>query len=300
MPEQKDDVKELLHQLKLVKEEAAQIKKRLSAVGQDKEKWFNKKRDISSQIKEKISTVKEAKGERNSFTEEVKKAKEERDTLNKQITVAIKEIKRMKDAYKAMAEKHGVKGNPADIKKRIERLEYWLQTEPMKFDKEQKVMKEIKDLKKKYEEFKDVQQEWEAVVAKSKEIDKLKKRANEYHRVVQQAAKQSQAQHEHLLVDSKEIDELKKSEEEAYQKFFEYKTKFKDVNAELKPKLKELQAIKEELDSHNVALREEKQQREQKTLKEKAAEVEEKVKQRKKLTTEDLLVMQRSQNKKTA
>ena len=83
-------------------------------------------------------------------------------------------------------------------------------------------------------------------------------------------------------------------EEEIYKQFFEKKQHFKEVSTELKEKVAELQTIKEKLEGLNVALKEEAKIKEEKSLKEKAAEVEEKINKRKKLTTEDLLVMQRS------
>lgn len=296
MPEQNNstEVENLLQQLRIVKEEAALIKKEMAKVGKEKEQWFLKKKEISDQIRDKIDSVKSSKTDRNSYTEEAKKAKEERDKLNKQITDSIKQIKTMKDAYKAVASKSGVQGNPAELRKELEALEYKMETEPMKFDKEQKFMKEIKAKRKILAEFKGVQAEWEAVSKKSKEIDALKKKANEFHKVVQNSAKSSQKEHEVLLGDSKEIDDLKKAEEEAYNKFFEHKTAFKDVNIKLKDKLKELQDIKDKLQSNNVALKEEVKKTEMKSLKAKTAEVEEKISKKKKLTTEDLLVMQRS------
>ena len=297
MPKNKPDVEELLNQLKLIKEEVTQIKKKLSVVSKDKEQWFVKKREISDKIRGKISSVKEIKGERNTFTEEAKKAKIERDRLNTLITEKIKDIKRMKKDYKDVAVKNGVKGDPGEIKKQIERMEFKMQTEPMKFDREQKMMKAIKDLQKQFAGFEAVQKEWESVTKKSKEIDELKKQANEYHRVVQNSARSSQKQHESLLVDSEEIDDLKKAEEDAYKMFFEQKTVFKDVNDELKKKLKELNEIKEKLEGNTTALKAEAKKKELKSLKERTAEVEEKVKQRKKLTTEDLLVMQRTISK---
>ena len=297
MPKNKPDVEELLNQLKLIKEEVTQIKKKLSVVSKDKEQWFVKKREISDKIRGKISSVKEIKGERNTFTEEAKKAKIERDRLNTLITEKIKDIKRMKKDYKDVAVKNGVKGDPGEIKKQIERMEFKMQTEPMKFDREQKMMKAIKDLQKQFAGFEAVQKEWESVTKKSKEIDELKKQANEYQRVVQNSARSSQKQHESLLVDSEEIDDLKKAEEDAYKMFFEQKTVFKDVNDELKKKLKELNEIKEKLEGNTTALKAEAKKKELKSLKERTAEVEEKVKQRKKLTTEDLLVMQRTISK---
>ncbi len=296
MEKDSPEIQELMQQMKLVREEVIQLKKRLSVIGREKEKLFAQKKQFSDQIKSKISTVISSKGERNTFTEEARKAKKERDILNKKISEKIREIKQMKDKYQELAKKQGIKGNPASLEKDIERLEYKIQTQPMSFDKEQKIMKEIKTLKKQFEQFKSIRAEWEKVSKKSKEIDELKKKANAYHRQVQEFAKNSQHEHEGLLEDSKEIDELKKKEEEAYKKFVEEKTKFKEINTQLKEKLKELQTIKESLEANNVALQEEEKINKEKTLKEKAKEVEEKISKRKKLTTEDLLIMQRTSN----
>jgi uncharacterized coiled-coil DUF342 family protein len=294
MAENNPEVEQLLNQLKLVKEEVSLLKKKLAVVGKDKEQWFAKKQELSTKIREKISTVRGSKSERNGFTEEARKAKEERDRLNKQISESIREIKALKDSYTAVADKHGVQGNPAELKRRVEKLEYTMQTEPMKFDKEQKLMKEIKDLKKQLAVFEAVHKEWVLVNEKSKEIDALKKQANDFHRVVQQSARSSQEQHESLVTDSKDIDELKRQEEEAYNKFFEQKDVFKELTTQLKDKLKELDGLREKLEGHDVELREGEKKREMKSLREKAAEVEEKISKKKKLTTEDLLVMQRT------
>jgi len=291
---EKNEKEDLLNQLRLVKEEVAQIKKRLSVIGKEKEKLFSEKRSVSDQIKDKISGVMGQKGSRNSFTHEARKAKQERDKLNKQIADKIAEIKKMKSAYKDVAGKLGIKGNPSGLKTQIDKLEMRLETEPMSFDKEQKLMKHIKDIKKQYLQFKGVHKEWELVTKMSKDIDVLKKKANEFHRKVQESAKSSQSEHESILEDSKGIDDLKKKEDDLYKLFLEKKSAFKDVNTELKTKLTELQEIKKKLETHNVVLAEAAKEKEQKSLKEKAAEVEEKISKKKKLTTEDLLIMQRT------
>jgi uncharacterized coiled-coil DUF342 family protein len=73
----------------------------------------------------------------------------------------------------------------------------------------------------------------------------------------------------------------------------EEKDGFKKINDKLKTKLKRLKEVREQLDKNKVELFRDKKKREEKSLKEKAKEAKEKLSKRKKLTTEDLLVLQR-------
>ncbi len=71
------------------------------------------------------------------------------------------------------------------------------------------------------------------------------------------------------------------------------KKKFIEVNDKLKEKLVELNKLNEELKKHKLEVKELKERDEKEMLKSKEAEVQNKLKQGKKLTTEDILVMQK-------
>ena len=63
---------------------------------------------------------------------------------NKEINDKSAELKTLKEAYDSKGgAKTSKEENPTIIKKELERLDYVLQTQPMSFDKEQKMMKEL-------------------------------------------------------------------------------------------------------------------------------------------------------------
>ena len=74
----------------------------------------------------------------------------------------------------------------------------------MSFEKEKEIMKQIKTIKKKYNEVKVISTVFEQIQKLSKEIDTLKKQADETHKKVQSRAKESQEKHEHIIENSKQ------------------------------------------------------------------------------------------------
>ena len=230
--------------------------------------------------------------ERNTITGEVRELKRKRDELNSQIREKVAEIKKLIEENKGALETYDRRSSPGALQKQVELLEFKLETQPMGFEAEQKLTKKIKELKKQYTELKAKTGAAEIVHEKSREIDHLKREANRYHRQVQEHAQQSQSKHEALLTESKEIDELKKEEEARYQEFLAEKRLYTEVSQRLKEALAAMQTFKDELSKQNVKLKEDQHREEMKSLKERAKEAEEKVRTRKKLTTEDILALQ--------
>ncbi len=292
-----DIVKEEMQKLKNLRVEVSTLKKDLNRLNREKESWFAKRGEINKKISSLISGVKGSKDERNEITHQVKDLKTERDMLNKEVSQKTKELNALKKNYDATTAKHQVKENPSMIKKKMEKMEYTLETQPMSFDKEQKLMKEIKILNKQYKELSSVAGDWDKVKTLTRDVSKLKRRANAAHRKIQDYAKFSQDKHEALVERSSEIDDFKKEEQAAFDKFKEYKELFTEKNNVLKVFLKELDGVKSILEEHNVQIEEDKKKIEQKAIKERAKEVDEKVKTGKKLTTEDLLVFQKAMRK---
>ena len=86
---------------------------------------------------------------------------------------------------------------------------------------------------------------------------------------------------------------MKIEEEEAFRKFSEFKRQFTGANSQLKEKLKEINHVKSQLDKIYFDRKERRRQQEESFLKSKEDAVNEKIKKRQKLTTEDLLVFQK-------
>jgi len=301
-----EELKKVTEDIKQVKEEVSTLKDKLSSLNTDKEAWFSKKGEISEQIKKNIILIKELKDKRNECTNKVKELKKERDVLNVEITSNIKKIvsekKDMPVVKEAPAKEsyssrdsysRDRKKSPSKIKSDMEALEFRLETQPMSFDKEQKIRKEIRVMKKEFEEIKGKHKVSDEVKAISSQTNVLKKKANLIHRDIQKFAKESQDAHELLIAKSNEVDDLKKQEEDAYNKFLELKGEFTKLSGELQDKSKSVYENRQKVDASNRETSRKKHQEEQEVMREKTKEVEEKISKRKKLTTEDLLVMQR-------
>ena len=282
-----------MNELDSLKKEISELRSNLNNINDEKEALFNKKNEIGGRIRQLIAAVKENKDKRNELTNAVKLNKEKRQKIHDDISEKIKEVKKTEPEHKEETRKTIREiPNIHFLEKQLEGMNRKFETEVMSFDKEQVLMKKIKELKRQKNEAKEM---LSAVIGNrkaSKEIDQLKKEANLIHNVIQTTAKESQEKHEKILEVSKEIDKLKAEEDEAYKKFIELKQKFNDANNYLREKLNEMNDIYKKL-GHEREEKEEKQtQSRRKTLKQKEMEVNEKIRKGEKLTTDDILVLQ--------
>ncbi len=282
--------KDLTNHIYVSDREIIELRNKLNQLNDQKEALFSKKKIVSGKIKELISIVRAKREKRNKLTDSVKEEKTQRGDLNLQIRTKIDEIKALKEQCLKTGRRLNVRENPQDIKERINRLNEKIETEVISFEKEQQTMKQIKELKKRYDELVKVSSVWDEVGTLSKEIDTLKIGANQKHTYIQEKAKVSQEQHEIVLDISKKIDELKIEEKQLNEKFAEKKKEFNQINDLLKEKLTGLgkQPFYEPKQDKKQKRKEQLNQ----SLKEKQVHVQEKLKSGQKITTEDLLIIQ--------
>src|SRR3989338_1399859 len=198
----------LFMQLDALRGRIISLSKDLNKTSSEKESWFSKKEDFSRQIREKISIIRESREKRDSLTKKVKELKEKRNALSEEIGKKISELKKLNDEKKKLLSKSKIR-DPYRLKSDIEKLELKLETEAMPFDKEKKLSKTVKDLKKSLAEASDSMEIMARAASLNKEINESRKDANAAHAEIQKFAKQSQVLHEIALKTSKEVDELK-------------------------------------------------------------------------------------------
>jgi phosphoserine phosphatase len=272
-----------------------------NALHERKERLYSELQEISRAIAGSINELKERREKRNALTQAAQDAKTQRKELSRIIKEKISVVK---DLRKKLPDKPGTtpsqssrggrereeRVTPGKLREEIQRLETKLETSAMDFTEEQKLTKILKEKKAQLAKMGGENDLERDVRSRSKEIDKLKRESDVAHEEVTRTARESQEHHEAILALSKKIEELKERE-----------TKLRD----------EYQKIKDELGTHSEVLPEKKPRgtkgkrgetsslassqpsaEDKATIKEKAAEVEEKIKTGKKLTTEDLLALQ--------
>jgi len=180
--------------------------------------------------------------------------------------------------------------DPSKILDSISKLEQKIETEVPSFKKEQLYMKNIKDFKKKLKESEGVQEIFRSMKNFSEKIKESKDKAEEFHKKLQDEYTNSKKGYGDFVKFTKQINELNKQQEGAFKNFIESKNKFSKINDDLKSKLKNASKFAE---GEKIK----RQMKDSAVLEEKAKEVETKIKEKKKLTTDDLLVFQKDDKK---
>ncbi|MDI6737043.1 MAG: hypothetical protein QME12_00820 [Nanoarchaeota archaeon] len=275
-----------------LKNEVQGLREKLNELNQKKEEWFKKKEELKAEIATTIARIKDAKGKNDVLNKDISGFKASRDEFNAQVKELIAKIKGLNKKKDCMLAKSKFKGIPSEVKGRINRLEESLETQAFTFDKEKKIMKEINNLKKQYESVKciyDVQKEINDV---SHQITEAKKKGDEFHNKLRERSGSNKESYESFIQLSKDIGKLKKTQEEAFANFIKFKQEYAEASKVLKEKMDAARGVAEVEAGERRQKQRERKYDERKQLKERANVVKEKLRSKKKLTTEDIITMQ--------
>jgi uncharacterized coiled-coil DUF342 family protein len=277
----KKEKQELNEKLVNLRKDISSLRTKLNELNKQKEDWYSKKENLKDEIKRLVKGVKDIKNISDSTRKNITQHKGGRDNYNKKVKELIEEIKKLNQEKKDVFKKLKIK-DPIRIKKDIDKLEESIEVEAFSFDKETKIMKKIKDLKKVYQESSQATELLDKIDHISKEIEETRNKAQDYHNKFIDSIKGNKGSFNSFMELSKKIFNLNKEQETAFEKFINFKKEFAKVGNLLKEKLLESKVIKDKLINE--------EQEKNRMLKEKQKNiVEEKLKAKKKLTTEDLL-----------
>ncbi|MBI4983090.1 hypothetical protein HZC32_00395 [Candidatus Woesearchaeota archaeon] len=290
MEENSLDLDELRKEFQQEKKEVATLHPQLNQLNSGKESIFRELRSLRDKIKFRASKIQMLKKERDELTKKVKELKGEREKLNQEVKDRAGERRGISQKKKELLDQLHIKDDPVKIKLMIEKLESKIETEVMPFTKEQQLQKKIKELKAQFKELEKLGETWKDISSASASFFEIKQKAEEFHYNVQTLAKQSQGKHEEINRLYEELKTFRSQEQLLAEKYLQLKVKFEQIKKELEEKLARLNKI-------SKVLREEEENDFNFKVREKTAEVREKLKNRKKLSTEDILAFQASREK---
>lgn len=287
------EIKKLMDEMNSLKSEVKDLRVKLNALDRKKEDLFKEKRRIGSDIYSRIKHAQDNKHKRDSLTGVVKNTKLTKEEMESRVNILDGEITKLKEEKKKMLEKLGI-DDPMKLKRSIKALEFKIETEGLAFEKEKELMKVLSKMKKQYESSKSINDLNRKLDDKFREIRDLRVQLDMTKKIVQVSAKESQKHHVELIESSKEIDELKKKESELEEKIGMIKSEMRGITEELDKRNAKIDELRKVLHENNIQLKEDVDKANQEILKHKDEEVKEKLRTGKKLTTEDLLILQRT------
>ena len=267
------------------KDNIVSSQKKVSELSKQKEFWFNRKEDLKKELNELVKKIKNFKLERDKANVSIESLRSQRNAYSSKIKELIKQIKKLNKKKNKFLKRYDIKIDPARIQEKINELERRVEIE-VDFKKEQKLMKQINDLKRSYGEAPELNEILEKSKKISKEITETKKKADEIHQKIIEYTKDKG--YNAFIELSKKINEIRKMQEDAFQKFINFKNEYINANNELRKILEHIKNNKEK----NIIKKQEKEERILDIIKKKVEFVEQKLKQKKKLTTEDIIAYQ--------
>ncbi len=251
-----------------------------------------RKRSAGAALGDQVRALRQARAERDELTLLVKQHKGERSLAQEALKQQLQRLREKREQRRAALGRLGLRKSPAQAEQQIRRIELRIETEGMPFDAEQKLMKQLKVLKKQKEEAHVIEQIDTEIEALREAVAVLRRKAEEAHQHVQEKAAAGQEKHERLTALAHELNALRKGEKRIRAEMGPLKEQAASVEGQLEGELLKLQAAGREIAAVRSAKQHEQRARQSELLEQKTKLVEEKLRKGQKLTTADLLAWQ--------
>ena len=254
----------------------------ISKVAEEREE-FNKiakeqrkiRDELNASLKENLNKAIEFRNERNEINKAVEAAKKARNDANNKI--------------KSLEWSSG-KRDKIKIENEIKKIDKIIETRVLDIKKENQLVKNANDLRKQLMEI----HEDETVKGEAQELKKL---SEEEHEKVITLSEKAQAAHEEMLTYFRKTDDIRTAADEAHKKFIEARKNASEKHEEFKAILSDIHVINKKLGSNKPKKRKHENKssgsNKNREEKERAEEIFEKFKQGGKVSTEEILLLQK-------
>lgn len=286
--EKKQDIENKVDSLK---KEIHTVSTNLKDLSNQKENQYQEKSSLDNQLNKLISNAKDQKDKKKDIDKKIRDLKHERDNANNlfnKVLTDLKEAQKKKHEYR----QKGNFNSPNKLRSQIKELEYKVQTEVLKFKKEKEIMDQIKRIKNELNKIAAEEDQFKDIEEYKKQSFELKKKADDIHKQIQDFANESSSIFDELTKLSKDISDIKAKRNTLQIVLKGLKIEINKLNQNLSVVLKSWSDISDHTFVKHKA------RGGSEIIQKKTAEVKEKLKAKKKLTTDDILLLQREAMRK--
>ncbi len=281
------ELNELRKEFKDKKQELTKQRSQLYSLNSQKEEFFKELKSSREKVKIILSQIRSLKKERDQFTKQVRETKEERNKLNLAVKKKSSAKKEVDQKKKEFFQKSNLQESPSKLRAMIKSMEEKIETEVIPFSKEKEITKQIKELKAQLNQIKELDDTLKTINTASLDFAETRKKAEASHQKVQEFANKSQEKHEQINKLYEQLRKIRDTEKPLAKKHLDSKVQYN----QLKQSLEKVSLRVNEL---SKLFGEEKRKSVKSQIREKTAEVQEKIKKRQKLSMEDILAFQAS------
>lgn len=251
--------------------------------------WVDKRDRLNSEVRKLIEQATKHRMERDRLNEEVKKVKAQRDEWNRKVNELAERLTRLKreNAPKGAA-------SVGLLKKKLKAMEFQQMTSVLSPDKERELIDAMSHLQAEIREKEKLLEENEEIKAAIRDSKEAKKTAEAHHKQVEELAQKAQDEHDAMMKIYEQSDALRKEADRAQEDFI--KTKLA-ADEEHKRHIELIRQV-HDYDKIIAGIRQKQSggrvTKDEVTVKQEAEAIYERFKKGEKLSTEDLMTLQKS------
>lgn len=286
-----EEISELEQKRSILNNDAERHRRVRDELNNQTKEWKSKRDALNARVREIVDEAGKCREERDNFNQKVRETKVIRDECNQKVTA-------LKDQISVLRpERSGENKNEVPIKqlkKQLQELEFTQQTKSLGKDKENEIVKQISVIAKQIDEREKSFEQNGEIKEIVQQLRDAKVEAEAAHHQVSEYADAAQTSHDKMLKHYEEADKLRKEADAAQAKFVEFK---QAADEEHKKHIEQIKSV-HEMDKDFAGIRNKKTVAKKKKIdtesKKEAKEIFERFKAGEKLSTDNLMTLQKS------
>ncbi len=282
------DIEELKKKRMKIEKEARKYMDERNRLNSETKHWSEIRDKHNKEVRELLKDANDKRSRRDEINEKVKAAKEERRVFNKDVRELSLEVRNLKKKY---LPKDGVPLRK--LKKELKALEFKQQTSVLSSSKEKELVDLLGKIRSQIEEKENLLEENKEVRELITQLTDVKEKAETAHKQVEKYADEAQVEHDSMIELYNTVDEIRQKADDAQEKFVKAKLAADEAHNVYISYLNQIR----DLEKMISGVRQQKQITKKKEIEEKRQtkirEVFDKLKSGTKLSTEDLMIIQK-------
>jgi uncharacterized coiled-coil DUF342 family protein len=278
--------------------EAEAHRKKRDRLNQETKRWAEQRDQLNAQVKKLLQEANRFKEKRDELNSKVRTEKSRRDELTKDYTTLKSQLDKVKKSRMSSSDEISI----GKLKKELHGLEFKQQTSVLEADKERTLIERISHIKRQIKKKEKEMEGNEEVRELIHQVREAKKKMDESHQQVNVYADLAQKEHDQMIERFTQSDRIRKEADGSQEKFVESKMRADDEHR----RHIELIHLVHDLDKIVFGLKQRKRTQERRpgkaqqaapqaatTGKAEAEKIYEKFKKGEKISTEDLMLLQK-------
>lgn len=251
--------------------------------------WIRRRDELNARVRELVDEAQTHKTARDKLNEAVQEAKAKRETWNRKVSDLLDQLNRQK---RKKVPRGGV---PLEkLKRDLRGLEFKQQTSVLAVDKERDLIEQMTRLQAEIKEREKQLQEDEEVRKLQEEVDAARETAESRHQEVSRLAEEAQVHHDAMVSLYEQADEVRAEADKAQEEFIKTKMAADERHQAHIDFIREVHDYDKIIHGIRSKDRRSRARTAEVSAKKEAEEIYEKFKNGEKLSTEDLMILQKS------